>query len=270
MSVLSARGKIPAEELYLGRSVKDVLAVRENLQAKLLFISAGLGLVEDSTPIPSYNLSASDPNGPLLKALGKMGVTTQHWWGLLNDENPISARINNCANTIFWLSLPSSYLNLIDTDLNQIHEDAVARLRIFTSPTGVRRLNERLQTACLPYDERLNGIPKFAGTRNDFPQRALRHFVTAIFRDDLSLAESKKLVSNALKSCSIPRAVKGKRATDDFLVSLIADYRSRTDLSATRMLRILRDELKVSCAQSRFVMLWNRVSVPTTGVGRAA
>lgn len=108
----------------------------------------------------------------------------------------------------------------------------------------------------LPYDERLEGLPNYAGTRTDFPQRALLHFVQELdgHRRDFGTAHASVLFEmSKLKKPELPVRVK---KSDEEIMALLAKNWDKYDGASGRLLRFLRDEKKVACEQSRFRRLW--------------
>src|SRR5688572_19618960 len=78
-----ARRTTTAGELYVGRSIAESKRTASLLGADLYFVSAGVGLVHESEPVPNYDLTVSSDAGALQEALhlGREPLTT--WWALL-------------------------------------------------------------------------------------------------------------------------------------------------------------------------------------------
>jgi len=252
-----------AEELYVGRAMTEVKRVTCTLRTEFYVVSAGLGLVHESTPVPNYDLTVASGQGPLSEALQSSGASAAHWWRLLADRSPrrtpLADLVRKTAPRIVLLALPSSYLSLVSDDLAEIDDEARLRLRIFTSTAGLRTIPKKLANCVLPYDDRLESLPGFDGTRADFPQRALRHFVLELRAHPLSLTDAKSAVHQALGGLQ-PRTVpvRAKR-TDDQIIDLIRSHWTAYSGNSARLLRVLRDREFVACEQSRFRELWRLV-----------
>lgn len=252
-----------AGELYAGRAMTEVKRVAHTLGTEFYVVSAGLGLIHESTPVPNYDLTVASGQGPLSKALQNSGATAAHWWRLLAGRSPRRTPLADLVRTtvprIVLLALPSSYLSLVSDDLAEIDDEARQRLRICTSNAGLRTIPRKLASCVLPYDDRLESLPGFDGTRADFPQRALRHFVLELRAHTLTLADAKSAVHQALGGLQ-PRTVPVRtKRTDDQIIDLIRNHWSAYSGNSARLLRVLRDQDLVACEQSRFRDLWRLV-----------
>src|SRR5215831_3401547 len=81
-------GRIEAEEaldaarcLYKGRAFVEAIRATEACGGELWIVSAGLGLVEGSKPVPAYSLTIT-PRSPDT-ILSKAGCTPREWWRAL-------------------------------------------------------------------------------------------------------------------------------------------------------------------------------------------
>lgn len=243
-------------ELYGGRSMTESKAVASHLSATFHVISAGLGLAARDELAPNYDLTIAKGLGSLMPALARAGMSPDDWWQLLNLHKstplPLSNLINGLTDTRFLLALPSTYLAMIESDLAHINEAALTRLSIFTSTSGASNLSSRLQQRVIYYDERLEGEKNYAGTRADFPQRAMRHFVHAINGHKLDVKQANEAVSEALSKLKKPVLPKRIRKSDSEITELIRTEWNRYSGNSGQLLRFLRDEALVSCEQSRF------------------
>ncbi|OSI72291.1 hypothetical protein BSZ21_07355 [Bradyrhizobium canariense] len=157
----------------------------------------------------------------------------------------------NSGRILTALSRP--YAEMVAASLSNAPRRMLERLRIFgTSLEAALPVN--LHAAIAPYDERLNAI--FPGTRTDFAQRAMLHFVKSVAtkpskgRDDDFAA-----VRSSLKNLKLPRLVQRPRVTDEEILAVIK-RRLRMQTGAARMLAALRHEDGVACEQSRFARLY--------------
>lgn len=276
--VQKAKDTLPAERVYVGRTVKDALEAAQLLGADVFFVSAGLGLVKRDSSIPAYNLSITPNQRPtrssnavsLPTVLADKSSSPAQWWALINRNRSLLETLDLRMTTFVWIAIPSSYVALIQSDLLQIPSEILKNVRIFTSPAGVKSLDSRLRGLCLPYDERLNSVLSSTGTRNDFPQRALLHYLTHLNGKDLELEEGKKRVLKFLSKHKIRELPLRKKKTDAEIVSILKKYWGPSKGSSSRLLRILRDDLKISCEQRRFSNLWRYVHNQKSGVKYAA
>lgn len=258
-ALLAHEPKMPANEMYMGRSMVEAKFVASALNSPLYVASAGLGLVAGSDAVVSYDLTASGPRGGLQEALLLFGATTKQWWDLLCNGKGLACLLAQKPEAIMLLALPANYVEMVAHDLDQITPEAAQRLRLFTSPPGISALPPRLTSIAMPYNDRLESIPNCAGTRADFPQRAMRHFVETLKAHNLSQDSARDAVEDALAPYKPPRPVERKRADDESIKKLIRQQWISAGGRGNTLLRYLRDEALISCEQGRFAQLWHEV-----------
>lgn len=250
--------KCPVGRLYAGRSVTEASFVSTQLSAQLLFVSTGLGLVDEHEVSPTYDLTVAAGPSSILPSLERLGATTSDWWLELNvarnRPTPIRELLERSTVDLVLLALPAGYLDLISGDIQLAGLKARAKLRVFTSDAGSVALPGSLRQYVLPYDDRLEAV--YAGTRTDFPQRAMRHFVEKLDGRTLSLDASKQAVAETMSSL-VPRSLPVRaRASDEEIVRLMMSKWADTEGRSTQLLRFLRDDALVACEQRRFRDLW--------------
>jgi len=155
--------------------------------------------------------------------------------------------------------MPSAYMVMLEGDLARIQDKELERLCIFTSSSGARSVAPRLQRCVLPYDERLEGQKGYAGTRADFPQRAMRHFVEEINGHVMDAERAKDAVRETLGLLKKPQVPQRVRKTDPEILELLRAQWDNYDGSSSRLHRYLRDTALVACEQSRFGGLWRQL-----------
>lgn len=272
--ITSATQRDAAVNLYKGRSFCEAKLAAKEIGAELYVISAGHGLIRSDDLLPSYNLTVSaSPGNELHRSLLRLQKTPSDWWQLLTQQfaehRSLAALMDRTGTSPVLLALPSSYLSLISQDLATLGNEAIARLRIFTSEFGASELPERLRSIVMPYDERLEGLPNFGGTRVDFAQRALRHFVGVLQGHILPLERAKDQVLSAMNALVKPVLPKRQKKSDAEIVELIEKNWERLNGSGAALLRFLRDDALVSCEQSRFAMLRRGVQSHLNAKARA-
>lgn len=248
----------PAGKLYKGRSIADAAAATAALEGKMFVVSAGLGLVATDDLVPNYDLTVA-PGSELARLLARERLQPRHWWAAITEErhSPLSTLISGCAA---YLALPASYLRMLRDDLESLPTAAKEHLRIFTSEAGRAEVPEWLSSCVMPYDDRLETVPGFDGTRADFPQRALRHFVESLRGHKVRQADGRHAVLKSLSSQQRRTLPERVRASDDEIRALLREQWVACAGSGTRLLRYLRDDAKVSCEQGRFRTLWRTLA----------
>ncbi|MDH4442711.1 MAG: hypothetical protein QE284_20310 [Rhizobium sp.] len=227
----------------------------EHLGAPLHIVSAGLGLVDGQRQVPGYDLSAADRGSPFDTWLTQASVTTAQWWSALTAGYGLKWMMQNSPSATVLVALPSDYLELIGGELSVLTSSQAARLRIFTSSAGQRALAGFSNLPVMPYDDRLESQRGWSGTRADFPQRALRHFVQKLHAQALPIPNAVKAVAASMASHKAPTLPKRSRLSDEEICKVIRAGWKECDGNSARLLRYLRDDRKVACEQKRFAGL---------------
>lgn len=247
-----------AKQLYQGRSIRDTNVVADHLDAPWFVVSAGLGLVPADLMVPVYDCTVA-PGSDLDKRLKRIGSNAKEWWNEITSDGPRSlSKLIETSPTL--IAMPSTYLEMVCDDLSSISAAACRNLRIFTSKAGREFVPERLIDCVMPYDDRLESVKGCAGTRSDFPQRAMRHFVQVLNGTRLSLEASRNAVDFALANLHYPVRAPGVRVTDDEIKQLLRAEWNRYLGKSTLLLRFLRDDARISCEQKRFSRIWRSVA----------
>jgi hypothetical protein len=246
-----------AAELYGGRSITEAKRAADSLSAPLHIVSAAHGLLRADDSIPSYDVTVTPaPGNPLHRCLLRLGRSPADWWPALieafGEQRSLAGLVARSPESLVLLAVPSIYLILLSEELADLSDDVVSRLRVLTSSHGASTLPARLQSAVMPYDDRLEGLAAYSGTRSDFPQRALRHFVTVLAGHKMPLETARQQVHEAMCALQKPVLPERQRKTDDEIIALLRQNWKRLNGSATALLRYLRDDALVSCEQSRF------------------
>ncbi len=252
-----------AGNLYVGRAFFEAKTVARSLSADLYIVSAGLGLVSEADMVPNYDLTVGSSPGSLQTALASTESTAATWWNALTPlfgcAYPLARMVAQAVDRMVLVALPATYLEMVRDDLAQLTAESSSRLRILTSPAGRSAVPGHLGRCVLPYDERLEALGGYNGTRADFPQRALRHFIEVIGGHRCPLHEAHAAVDAAMSVLSRRELPAREKQTDEQIASLLHENWSSHHGSATRLLRYLRDEALVACEQSRFQQICRKV-----------
>lgn len=266
-----SQGQIRAAgDLYCGRSITEATHAANSLSAPLYIVSAGHGLLRADDAIPSYDVTVTPAASNLLhQCLVRLERTPADWWLALIEvfgkQRSLTGLMTLCPKSVVLLAVPSVYLTLLSRELANLGDDALSRLRILTSSYGASTLPARLQAAVMPYDERLEGLVTYAGTRSDFPQRALRHFVVVLGGHAVPRETARQFVQDAMSALHKPVMPKRERKTDNELIMLLRQNWARLNGSSVALLRYLRDDALVSCEQSRFHSLHRQLLAELNG-----
>lgn len=262
--IAKARQRFPATQLYCGRAFAEAVACANVSRQPPYVVSAGLGLTEGTASIPSYSLSiiaGSEDN--ILAKLSSDERATQWWNHLTNQQGGSAFRdiLRKHPSVVVLAALPGAYLRMVVDDLLSLSDADRSRLRLF-SYGGAESVDTGLRNFVMPYDTRLDSSDSpIRGTRSDFAQRAMRHFVELILAKDPRGCAQRHAnrVEAALRMWTVPPSSRRKRVTDEEIVALIREHWSAAQGQSTRMLRLLRDDLGVACEQGRLSHLFRCV-----------
>jgi hypothetical protein len=253
-----------AKALYQGRAFREAEHAAGRLQARLHVASAGLGLLGAETRVPSYactiNPGLADSIAPRIRG----DWSARSWWGAIMHCSPFATPLRDVVRTgdgLILVALPETYLDMLGGDLVALTARDRARLRIFTRASPLR-LAADLGAQTMPYDARLDGPDsENRGTIVDFASRALAHFVGTILvdGDQRDATAHSEAVMRGLENWRLPLAVARDRRSDEEIVSLMHSHWEAAGRSATRLLRMFRDDLKIACEQERFARLARKV-----------
>lgn len=247
-----------ADTLYAGRGFNLAKRAAASARAPLYVASAGLGLVAADETIPTYGLTvaAGTPDSVGGRVDGEFDVV--RWWRAIS-QSPFSAAIDDLPGgplaVVAALSRP--YARMMAAEFEGVRDPG--RWRFIgvglesILPPSVRR-------SVLPYDQRLEGLRP--GTRADFPQRALVHFVEEILRHDPSgdLEAHAAAVDAALSEATAPvRARRPRKDDAEIREAIRRRLGSETGTGIGRLLRSLRVEDGIACEQARFGRLYREV-----------
>lgn len=262
--------RLQAGLLYVGRSIAEARNISQCLGAQLFIVSAGIGLVESDKPIPGYDLSVSGKGTELATTLTQHGASKADWWHLLASGNGLAWLLREHPDATVLLSLPGEYLDMVLEDLGAVPLGDLSRVRVFTSAVGRKKIEHLRGLAALPYDERLESITGYAGTRSDFPQRALKHFVSALKGHLLPIDEASRAVSAALGTFQYKAIPSRRRLADGAIRELIRQSWDDFGGNSAKLLRHLRDKEMVACEQGRFSKLRRQVEAIVKETGTHA
>lgn len=252
-----------AAAIYCGRAFREAYAASKEVAGSLWIISAGLGLVSEESVIPSYSITIgrSGPDSISKKIKDGKFSPTEWWRGITafhGCPDPLHRLIIGNPSKIFVLALSQAYVGLILEDISSLPESDLDRVRLIGLALHPI-LDRRLRRILMPYDERLDGPGSTnAGTRSDFAQRAMRHFVKEIL--NLSHSSDPKfhahLVNESLSGRAYRQIPKRKRLSDQQIIDTILSNWHLSPANFSKMLRIVRDDEQIACEQTRFRNLY--------------
>ncbi len=261
----ATEGKMPADQLYVGRAIKEVKVVAKILDAQLSFASTGFGLIDAKIELPNYDLTVADPTDAIRTKVVDQSFSSQKWWASVNrlgETKSLALQLEESPHLIILMALPKAYLALINHELAEIPKENSHRLRVFTSPDNLKSLPECIRDAYIPYDERFDGVGSpVPGTRSDYPQRVMRHFAEFVInKNSPDLDSEKKDVLKLLSSMNFRKKVERQQVSDDEIRNIVRQHLDNGYVSAAKMLRVFRDDLLIACEQKRFARIFRELN----------
>ncbi|MFO1431312.1 MAG: hypothetical protein U1F76_14405 [Candidatus Competibacteraceae bacterium] len=255
----------PARQLYCGRGFTEALETAPLTGHSLWILSAGMGLITAADHIPAYDLTLAGTSTNSIRSKIVPGpFRADRWWSHINklreEQRSLSWLLHRHPKTTLVLTLSAAYAELVKTDLEKLDVADLNRLRIIGLASD-DPLPLRLKPLWMPYDDRLDGPDsQIAGTKSDFPQRATRHFIEMILASDPTAPaeQHRTQVEAALANKRRPCIPQRERMSDQEILTVITQEWDKADNSASRMLRILRDDRRIACEQKRFSVLFKQ------------
>lgn len=254
----------PASEIYGGRSFQEATLAASLLDARLMVVSAGLGLISADAQVPPYacTVLVDAPDSIAPRVVGSYSMAG--WWQALGAVSPYVQSLHQVTaenDGLICAALSDAYIEMISDELCALPEAVLARLRLFTR-APFERIAPALRPFTMPYDDRLDGPDSpVRGTRGDFAARALHHFAKFVVSeaDGRSATDHGAAVSAALADWRMAARFDRRRLDDASLLDLIRAHWDAECGSTARLLRRFRDDLGVACEQGRFAELARRV-----------
>lgn len=255
-----------AKHLYQGRAFYEARRLAELSGADFYVISAGLGVFPADKHIPTYSLTISKGSDDAIqRRCVEDNFSAASWWDALTRRygirNPLTELIAGSRGKLWLLALPSNYFELVASDLEQLSDTQLERVRIVG--LRVERTAHRVLESCLlDIDNRLNGPDSpLPGTETDFAQRAARFFYDAVLKSNPTgdVLAHRRAVARKLADWRRPRRYKRQLMSDQAIMAQIRALWEDAEGRSSKMLRMLRDEEKIACEQSRFGKLFRQV-----------
>ncbi len=245
---------VACAEFYSGRGMALARAAAASADARMYVVSAGLGLVAAQTMIPPYavTVGARGDDAVAAKTIGRFDPRS--WWRSIRIgpcSSPMSEVFAAARSSLVLVALSRPYAEMLAEDLANLPEEDLVGLRLF----GWRLeavLEDRLHDAVMPYDARLDAVKP--GTRCDYPQRALLHFVQNVGTRPETVSRHRAKVVAALEGATAPERPDRPRVDDGEIVTWITSGGNATG-GIGASLRSLRS-LGIACEQKRFSRLY--------------
>ena len=255
----AAQPQVEAGRLYCGRQFHEARQASRRLDAELLIVSAGLGVVRPDDLVPSYSITVATGVSDSVLSKVQDVATAAEWWRETtkpgSDSKSLQTALEPSEDTdgLILIALPAPYLSMIEDEVAKFPAERLARTRLFTQQS-FRFRNAGLSSLRMPYDARLDGPESPSpGTATDFSSRALRDFVEYVLPDrpEGNCEDHAAAVAGRLSGWPPAPRPDRKRLPDSELREIIRANWSHSGSSASGMLRRVRRELGLACEQGR-------------------
>ena len=261
---------VNVRDLYCGRGFQEALTASSKFSGPLWVISAGLGLLNSYDRVAGYDLTTSrNSEQSVQRHISSGKLDEGSWWRAINrNRNPLSSLITNEARRgrLFVIALSSQYLELVAEDLLEVEHEHHESLRIL-SRTELSAHLKALTPCTIVYGDYLDGPDSpIPGTGADFASRMARHFADYVLREEPrgTFNMHHRLLKASLEGLRRPKQTKRIRRSDLEIIDLIHELWERAGGHSSRMLRLLRDEQRTACEQSRFQHLFHLAAAQRT------
>jgi hypothetical protein len=257
--------RVEVTKLYCGRGFSEALKTSTSNQVPLFVISAGLGVISGDQCNPAYSLTLTNGSPDAIWEKIIEPIYPPEWWTALSNaqgrETPFASLVKEFPNQRVLVACSEIYALMIAKDIESLPNLDQDRIRIF-GPRNPSRLPSTLRPLIMPYDERFDGPDgPLRGTRNDFPQRTLRHFVESLMPTKSNSNNPKQdalLIKDALEKWPWPARPVRQKMSDEKIIEMVLKLWEQARGGSGRMLRLLRDEQLVACGQRRFATLFKQ------------
>lgn len=240
--------------LYRGRAFGFAVEAASSIGGDVGIVSAGLGYVQGDKEIPSYDLTLRARIEGSVRDRIVGGFEPVTWWRSVQEGRFASSLVEDASGRpLVLVCLSRDYASMVSDELSKLAAGG-GNMRIFGLNIS-SALPKDVAEFVLPYDERLTSVG-VKGTRVDFPQRALLHYVSTIHRSSDDFAEDAERVRRSLAGVAPrPKRVQ-RRESDDAIKSRIRSLLPQIGASQAKILQHLRHVENVSCEQGRFSKLF--------------
>ena len=126
--------RVRAEDLYCGRAFTEAIAAASVFAGPLWVVSAGLGLVQSSDFVPSYNLTITPTSDESIqRRLSSDEFRLDAWWRIVNrksrNHTPLTTLIHEQLRrrSLMVLALSTQYLYLVAADLRNLSTNVLGK-----------------------------------------------------------------------------------------------------------------------------------------------
>lgn len=256
VAVSQAPTTCSAKKLYCGTSHAAIRSAQQVSGARLMIVSAGLGLITAEQQVPAYDLTVS-LGGPGPFQNSNWCYDPALWWkNITGVSNPVAEAIRREVDCVV-LALPADYLAMVADDLESLGDADIRKLRIIT--TARTKLSPRLMPQALRYDARLGKMLNAKnGSMASLVARSALHFLGHIHGDARlrSVLSQRRMIEEALSAAERSQRAQRRKVPDATVLDALRKMKVSERSTFSSALRTLRDVYELACESSRFKALY--------------
>ncbi|MFA0415267.1 DUF6884 domain-containing protein [Vibrio renipiscarius] len=256
--------RIPAKELYLGQAFSKLKKLSEQSGYDLEILSAGFGVVNENTILPSYNATfATNEN--------QVPSPKHAWWTAVNGSNlpgrSFKKTFEENSDDVFVICASNEYLNAIQYDLQDTFGTFVdSSKKVAIISTSIPRSLHSYKHCFIKCSRSVLTHCQASTFGLSLTDRNITTIATHLFLCNLELtklnfSDTIFALNEEIGKLSAPIAVRRVKCSDDFILSYIENNIFKNDTkptSATLALKQLKSE-GFACTDTRFSTLYNRI-----------
>jgi hypothetical protein len=255
----SAQEKLPASDVYAGDHWKVAKSVLDQ-NIDLWVLSAGYGLIHNSTNIGSYDATFSSGSD---NSINKTGISNSEWWDKLHQVRDgkafkcqsLYSLVSNNIEDVFFVAASPNYLNVIQNELKQLVVDRKLTNKNFFIISSKHNIDEKLTPYFLEsnadFCRTINGGKVSLNIR--LAKYLLDEFKCRKFDSTIVTNKYNTLKKNTPKQLIKERKKLSDAEITDFILRELSAYKG-IKVSASMLLKKLRSA-NLACEQKRFSRL---------------
>ena len=244
---------IAAKKLYCSRGFKTLLN-HTDADTKFFIVSAGLGLLEQQTLVPSYDCTIASGHS---SSLGKICIEKPNlpkWWkNICNTRYSVAGITEESREAdILLVSLTKKYLDMVIEDIQNVN---IPTIIFSTEKNHPNQLPDNFLRA--PYTIAFDGpMGKLRGTMGDLSQRYHADFLRRLKLNNGDYKKTLSSLKRDMLSWPLPEKGPPRTAKTDQQIAIIIEKHLKAFTNKRDFLKYLRYTLNISCEEKRFNKLY--------------
>ena len=271
--------KISTNKLYCGNHWKlskkcETIGIQKGFETNLWVLSAGWGFIPSNLKICSYESTfASSSRDSIMNLNWAENLTNKEkcakWWDGINQGRQLEGTCllgdlsaDSSEKSIYLFILSKDYYYAVEQELLQLISNGenivIISAGLYSENTVTSPL---IRDYILPFNDKFKNYDNDLKVANVSLNAALACWILDNYSEEIKRGynEIYKTISDIEKSLPNIKRKDVIKMTDDEVIEFIIEHYSDNEFnSATKLLRLLRDEKGKSCEQKRFGRLFKK------------